>query len=313
MSDESRSIPLAPRLRDVVETLNTPLRFAQDWARFPISERRQRLRLEAQMASGKPIVVVYSATKSASTAVAAALSSSDALEVVKVHYLDPRHFWPGAGTSMVSPEGLLRHKAIEHRTTREALFAAGGAGSVRPLRIVSIAREPIGFNISNFTYFGRAYWMRTCWRQAPFMEAEELWRRFRAGFPHASSSVWWTEEFSRTIGVDPLAEGAFDAERGWSRWTAGRFDALVLRADLDDAVKTEVLRGFLGADLGPRIAQVGRENLNDRQAPPVLAERLKRAVRMHGDYVDEMLALPAVQRMWSARGREALRARWLGA
>lgn len=310
MNEHPRPMPLGPRLRDAVETLNTPLRFAQDWARFPISEGRQRRRLAAQIASGKPLVVVYSATKSASTAVAAALASSRALEVVKVHYLDPRHFWPGSGTTMVSPEGLLRHKAIEQRTTREALFAKGGAGASRPLRIVSIAREPVGFNISNFTYFGRAYWMRTCWRRAPYLAPAELWRRFREGFPHASSSVWWKEEFARTVGVDPLAAGAFDAERGWSRYSAGRLDALVLRADLDDAAKTDALRTFLGAELGATIAPVGRENLNDTQAPPVLAERLKAAVHAHPDYLEEMLALPAVERMWTVQGRDALRRRW---
>jgi hypothetical protein len=310
MTSSAGSIPFGPRLRDAVEWLNTPLRFLQDSARFPISEARMRRRIAGQVASGKPIVVVYSATKSASTSVAAALAASSELEVVKVHYLQPRHFWPGPGAPLASPEGLLRHKAIEQRTTRELLFSQGAAGADRPLRIVSIAREPIGFNVSNFTYFGRAYWMRTCWRRAPWMDARELARRFFDGFPHASSSVWWTEEFRATLGIDPLAPAAFDSERGWTRYQSGRFDALVMRADIDDAAKTEALREFLGSELGRSTAPVGRENLNDTQAPPVLADALREAVRSNREYLEAMIELPSVQRMWTAEGRARLRERW---
>ncbi|MFZ9915592.1 MAG: hypothetical protein ACO3IB_09720 [Phycisphaerales bacterium] len=269
-----------------------------------------RRRIAGQVASGKPIVVVYSATKSASTSVAAALAASVELEVVKVHYLQPRHFWPGPGTRLASPEGLLRHKAIEQRTTRELLFQPGGAGADRPLRIVSIVREPIGFNISNFTYFGRAYWMRTCWRRAPWLDAHELGTRFFESFPHGSSSVWWTEEFKATLGIDPIAPGAFDAARGWSRYRSGRFDALVMRADIEDGAKTLALREFLGDGLGQSIAPVGRENLNDTQAPPILAERIREAVLSNPAYVDAMIELPSVQRMWSAEGRARIREKW---
>ena len=310
MTSSAGSIPFGPRLRDAVEWLNTPLRFLQDSARFPISEARMRRRIAAQVASGKPIVVVYSATKSASTSVAAALAASREIEVVKVHNLQPRHFWPGPGAPLASPEGLLRHKAIEQRTTRGLLFALGGAAADRPLRIVSIAREPIGFNISNFTYFGRAYWMRTCWRRAPWMDARELGRRFFDGFPHASSSVWWAEEFKATLGIDPLAPGAFDSERGWTRYQSGRFDALVMRADIDDAAKTDALRGFLGQGLGPSIAPVGRENLNDTQAPPVLADRVREAVRANRAYVDAMIDLPSMRCMWTDEARSRLREKW---
>ena len=64
--------PLGVQLRDVLETANTPFRHVQDLLRFPISEARMRRRIREQLARGTPILV-YSATKTASTAVAAAL------------------------------------------------------------------------------------------------------------------------------------------------------------------------------------------------------------------------------------------------
>ena len=174
--------------------------------------------------------------------------------------------------------------------------------------MLSLARDPVAFNISNFTYFGRAYWLRTAWRSAPWMGTQELGRRFLQGFPHASSSVWWQREFAPTVGYDPLAL-PFDAERGWERRTSGRFDALVMRSDIPDAAKDAALREWLP---GIDVPAVRRVNENDVQAPPVLAERLKAFVRTQPEYVDRMLDLPAARHFWTPAQRAALRARWLG-
>ena len=47
--------------------------------------------------------------------------------------------------------------------------------------------------------------------------------------------------------MDPLREG-FDAERGWQRYQRGRFDCLVLRADIADTDKHAALAAWTGTD-----------------------------------------------------------------
>lgn len=291
--------PPAARLRDALEVLNTPFRFAQDAMRFPRSEGRMARRIEAQLARGTPIVV-YSAPKTASTAVAAALDRTPGIETVKVHFLQPQHFWAGPLQPKVAPSGLLRHRAIEQRPSRRLLLE-----SDRPLRIVSVVRDPIAFNLSNYTYFGRAYWMRTFWRSAPWLATQRLIAHFLATFPHASSSLWWTEEFARSTGIDPLREG-FDAERGWQRYQRGRFDCLVLRADIADIDKHAALAAWTGTD----IAKVERENLNDSQSAPGVYERMKAAIGGERDYIARMLDLPATRVFFTSAQREAIRGRW---
>jgi len=294
--------PLATRLRDVAEVINTPFRFVQDALRFPRSERRCERRLGESLARRPDVLMVYSAPKTASTSVAEAIEASDAFTVIKVHHVQPEFFWPGTGTALRTPHGGMRHKAIEQRTTRRFLERHAG-----PVRVVAMVRDPIAFNISNFTYFGRAYWLRTQWRSARWMSEQELARRFFATFPHEASSVWWQREFAVTMGFDPLTE-PFDTDAGYVRRTSGRFDALVLRTDLSDASKTSILREWLPT---AGVAGVGRANQNDHQAPPELAERLRSAVKRSPDYVHRMMNLPAVRHFWSDAQRQAMAARWL--
>jgi hypothetical protein len=297
MSRHLGSPPLAAQIRDAAEVINTPFRFVQDALRFPNSERRCERRLQESLERRPNVLMVYSAPKTASTSIAAAIEASDAFTVIKVHHVQSEFFWPGVGTRLKTAHGGMRHKAIEQRTTQRFL-----EHHVGEIRVVSLVRDPIAFNVSNFTYFGRAYWLRTHWRSARWMPEEELARRFFSTFTHEASSVWWQREYAPTMGFDPLAE-PFDTDMGWKRRISGRFDTLILRTDLGDQAMTAALRDWLP---GVAIADVGRINLNEHQSPPELAQRLRSVVARHPEYVERMLELPAVRHFWSAAQRAGM-------
>jgi len=294
MPDKIGSPPVAARLRDAAEVINTPFRFVQDALRFPNSERRYERRLQESLERRPNVLMVYSAPKTASTSVAAAIEACDAFTVIKVHHVQPEFFWPGVGTPLKTAHGGMRHKAIEQRTTQRFLERHAGE-----IRVVSLVRDPVAFNISNFTYFGRAYWLRTHWRSARWMSEHELARRFFATFTHDASSVWWQREFAPTMGFNPLAE-PFDTEAGWKRRISGRFDTLILRTDISDQQKTVALQTWLP---GTGVADVGRANLNEDQSPPELAQRLRNVLARNPEYISRMLDLPAVRHFWSAAQR----------
>lgn len=290
------------RCRDVLEVLNAPFKHVQDALRFPFSERRFRAALAAQTRHADP-VIVYSCTKTASTSVERALERHPGIEATKAHFLQPVHFWLGPLTRPIAPSGLLKHRSIAQWPVREHVLRAAA-----PVRMVSLVREPIGFNLSNYTYFGRAYWMRTFWRGSPWRSTAWLMDHFLKTFPHASSSLWWEHEFKATTGIDVLDRG-FDAVNGWQRYTNERFDCLVLRADVPDAAKAQVLNEWLGVSG----ITVERENANDTQSAPGVYERLKTAMSGQRDYVDRMLDLTASRVFFTPEQRAAIRERWLRA
>jgi hypothetical protein len=299
---DSGRAPLRCRLRDAVEVLNTPFRHVQDAWRFPRSERRWLDRIERSLAVRPSPLLVYSAPKTASTSVADAIERMGRHTVIKVHHLQPEFFWPGVASPVANEHGGMRHKAIQQRMTRSWLSRYVGS-----IRAISLIRDPLGFNVSNFTYFGRGCFLRTCWRSAPWMSSEELYGRFERTFPHEAVDRWWSREFAATTGIDPLRE-PFDAQRGWHIHRRGRFECLLMRVDLPDMAKVRVLQEFLGVDEQPML---GRLNPNSQQSPPQLGARLREAIGARPDYVDRMLGLSMVRRFWTEAQRSAIRDRWL--
>ena len=303
MSNAPERAPLLARIRDIAETINTPFRFVHEGLRHGRNERRSLKRLQEATAKKPKLVIVLSAPKTASTSVLRAAEEANGdFTVTRAHHAQPEAVWPGAGTRPVTAHGGLRHRA--HGDTIMAPFLRTFGGEVR---FISMVRDPIAFNVSNFTYFGRMYWLRHHWRTVRWMPAEQLADLFFRTFPHAASSVWWQREFAQTVGYDPLKQ-PFDTEAGWAMARSGRTRSLIMRIDVPDERKTTLMREFLEC---PSVPDVQRENLNSTKAPSELGERLKAVIATRPDYVDRVLDLPAVRHFWSDAQRARMRATWL--
>ena len=160
MTKVTERAPLLARIRDLVETMNTPIRFVHEAVHHARAERRSLKRLKAAIATKPKLVVVLSAPKTASTSVLlAAEKSNGEFTVTRAHHAQPEARWPGAGTRLVTAHGGLRHRAYGDIMMLPFLRTFPGE-----LRFISMVRDPIAFNVSNFTYFGRWYWLRHHWR-----------------------------------------------------------------------------------------------------------------------------------------------------
>ena len=304
MTNTTEHAPLLARIRDLAETLNTPIRFVHEALHHARAEHRSLKRLQAATATKPKLVLVLSAPKTASTSVLLAAEEANGdFTVTRAHHAQPEARWPGAGTRLVTAHGGLRHRA--HGDIMMLPFLRTFRGE---LRFISMVRDPIAFNVSNFTYFGRWYWLRHHWRTVRWMPAEQLADLFFRTFPHGASSVWWQREFAQTVGYDPLTQ-PFDTKAGWAMARSGRTRSLIMRTDVTDERKTALLREFLEC---PSVPDVRRENLNSVKAPSELGERLKAAIAARPDYVDGVLDLPAVRHFWNDEQRARMRATWLG-
>jgi hypothetical protein len=291
------------RLRDRFNLASAPAQFAFEWLHHRRGEMRFARRLRQRTTGGQVLVIVLSAPKTASTSVLSALGATAGnYFVTRIHHAQPEHFWPGVGCTLSTPHGGMRHRGKGSIALRPFLRRFDGE-----LRFVSLVRDPLGFNISNFTYFGQQSWLRRHWHAARWMPAEQLAEIFFRTFPHAASSVWWQREFAQTVGYDPLKQ-PFDTEAGWAMARSGRTRSLIMRTDVPDERKTTLLREFLEC---PSVPEVRRENSNTGKAPSELGERLKAAIATRPDYVDRVLDLPAVRHFWSDAQRARMRATWL--
>ena len=70
----------------------------------------------------------------------------------------------GSSTFVVKIRDVAEVINTLFRFVQDALRLPNSARHAGEIRVVSLVCDPIAFNVSNFTYFGRAYWLRTDWR-----------------------------------------------------------------------------------------------------------------------------------------------------
>ena len=112
-------------------------------------------------------------------------------------------------------------------------------------KVITLIREPIASNISMFFQLLYRYTeIPADFRQ---LDTDELIQIFLDRYLHARPLTWFDVEFKSTLGVD-IYEHPFSRERGYDSFSAGPLDVLVIKSEISDDLKTQVISEFLGLD-----------------------------------------------------------------
>jgi hypothetical protein len=268
--------------------------------RHVIRLRREMTRLEHAIQRGARPVVVYTPQKTGSTAASQALERQPELVISKVHTLMPAHDWDGNLHTRVHADGTILTGSHYSEAARRVILE-----SPRPAMFVVTLREPVATNLSCFAFLAHRIWLRDKRRVMSKLTGPELARLFLERFPHQSLVVWPHVELSAALNFSPYAE-PFPHAQGWQRVRVGRWDVLIMRADLADEHKSEALRQLTGL---PGI-EVRRAHESGSGIGGIYA-RLKVAIRDHPDYIKRTLDSEFARHYWNGEERAAIQARWL--
>ncbi len=178
-------------------------------------------------------VLVYSVERSGSVALFSSIERSGVLAVA-THYLTPAQARQGnvSGTALWAWRHLI--------------------GPRKPLKVMSLVRDPIANMISSFAREDLGRFAARSGSIEAVPDPVTLSRRFvddylvPGRFEHPLR--WFDTEFSVALGVD-VYRHPFDTKRRYARFTEGPYDVLVLRTELPDAEKSQVVSEFLGAEV----------------------------------------------------------------
>lgn len=172
-------------------------------------------------------------------------------------------WWPGA---VLHAHRLSdRYDDVAIRSIDRSCF-----GGDCPVYLVSLVREPIARNVSAFFetydwYFGTA-----------ITEAEkslqELQKTFIAEYQHGIPLMWFDERLFPVTGIDVYEEPFL--ERGHQQYSRQNVNLLVMRTDLDNSRKAEVLHEFL-PDRATGVPTIERKNAGEDKAHRDLYRRFK--------------------------------------
>jgi hypothetical protein len=181
-------------------------------------------------------VLVYQMGKVASSSIYRSLKAVENVNVFHVHRLNPEHI------ARVRQGHTLRGVTAPNDDLGLHLFK-NLICTRKPAKIISLVREPIGRNIS--AYFQNLKSFETVQDAHSRIEVDQLITGFLQKYSHDVPLTWFDLEMRATTGID-VFEYTFPKEQGHQIIHHPPYHLLLMRHDLADALKEELVRDFVG-------------------------------------------------------------------
>lgn len=266
---------------------------------------RFRLQREIRLAFSGPVppAIIFSAQKTASTAVAEALRAVAGQAVFHFHFLDA-DYMRSVGKAMGWRE--LTNVGLND----DSLKALGGAFTSalmregRRLRVVTLVRDPIARNVSR--YFENLDTLWNVERAHEQIDVGQLLAEFHQRFDHEEGINWFDREFRPVLGID-VYEQAFPHDLGLLRIDSSPYELLIMRHDLDDRLKEKSLAEFVDS---ASVSIVPKNVGSQKPYARVYRDFLQR-LELPEKYVDHQLGSKYACHFFGADELASLRAKWL--
>lgn len=173
------------------------------------------------------------------------------------------------------------------------------------LRIISAVREPIARNVSAFFQRLKQNEYRGFLRDVEDLDVAHLKELFLESFPHEEPLQWFDRQVKEPLGFDVYARD-FPKSEGWTIYTAGNLDLLVLKFE---RMRENGPRA-LGALLGESIASPVDKNTGEAKWYADLYRKFLCEVRFESAFLDQMYDNRYAQHFYSEDEIVAFRKRW---
>jgi hypothetical protein len=173
----------------------------------------------------------------------------------------------------------------------------------KPLRVITLVREPVANNISMFFEVFDHYTGTTA--DASPLSVDEMIEIFLARYMHWRPLTWFDAELKTTLGVDVFAH-PFSPDQGYARITQKPVDLLVLKSELDDGAKSRAIAEFLGLE----DFTIVRSNVTSNRSHARVYEEFKHRIHVPDWLLDAMYESKYAKHFYSAQERAAYRRHW---
>jgi hypothetical protein len=241
-------------------------------------------------------VIVYQMGKVGSSSVMNSLHWCGVATVFHVHRLNPDNI------ERVRQEYLTHGLTAPDESLGERLYA-DIVKRQRRAKFITLVREPISRNISaffeNFKRFtGVEYGDGD-------LGVEELVSIFVEEYRHLVPLTWFDVEVKQTLGIN-VYEHPFPKDRGYLSIKKESFELLILKLEIADSIKEEVVAQFLDIDN----FRLTRANVAQDKDYAQTYRDFLRAIRLPKSYVEIMCSAKYTRHFYSEAEIEAVRSEW---
>lgn len=263
--------------------------------------RRDLRRIRTALASARPIVLVHQMGKVGSRSVLFVLSDMGEFSVFHTHWCNEQNL---AHRARIVDESRRISNRYGDRDHFGQLFHEQTRDLDRPIKVVSMFRDPVARNISSyFQHLDEIWGVR---KAHLAISTDELIRGFFEVFEHDEPLDWFDTEIRSIHGID-VFDHPFDTEARHATIESGRCSLLLMRVDLPDATKRSVLSEFLGKP----VPEIPRANTAAAKSYSDAYRAFKDSLVVPGSYLDRFYDSRLVRHFLSPDERAKLRAHWL--
>jgi len=181
----------------------------------------------------KDIILVYTMGKVGSTSIYYSLKDKLKGRVLFIHRMIKENI-------NVYNKAFIRKDIKPHRSKMGELVL-DKLGS-KKFKIITMVREPIGRNISDFFQDLNVY-LDDPTRIDSF-DDEFVRNQFLKNYPHEIPLKWFSDEFKRTTNIN-IFEHTFDIQKKFCFIKHNSIEVLIIRVDLEDEKKEQLIKDFL--------------------------------------------------------------------
>ncbi len=220
-------------------------------------------------------VIVYQMGKVGSTSIYSSIADCGVQPIDQVHRMNPEHI--DELVSSRADRGLHPHRP-DHCARGLELYEQI-VSPKRESKFISLVRNPLDRNVSAFFFnvFDRK-------EQYQSLSTPRLVEVFIEEYAHDVPLVWFQREPAVTLDID-VYDTSFPAERGHRTYQNGSFELLVLRTELPDAEKEDIIKQFLGLSR----FQIQRRNVGKSKEYAEAYQAFKENACIPKSYLDRML------------------------
>jgi len=201
--------------------------------------------------------------------------------------------------------GLVAHAHIfsaDHKSPRVRRLYFWAIKGGRPLKIISLTREPMARNVSAFfQMFERDTGIP--YAKANFTLAE-LKTLFLSNYKHEIPLEWFDKNILANFGIDVYATPF--PQDGSCTFSRNKIELLVMRSEINDDEKVRAVNRFLGSNG----FQLRNTNIGEKKAYAATYMSFASNVKLPPDYVERMCESKYFNHFYSKAEIDMARRRW---
>lgn len=245
-------------------------------------------------------IVIYQMGKVGSSSVLAAIQQMTPA-VYQVHSTNPDYIAMRQQKFLAKGLNPIRQNHVYGQFIREHVIKPG-----RPVKYITLVREPISRNISSFFQGYRFIGDQVHFTPTEETDTATLTQQFLEQFAHERPLTFFDVEFRDMVGIDVYAE-PFPHEQGYRLIQKGKAQLLLMKMEIDATVKNAALADFLGV---PSI-KLPYVNVGDDKTYAGVYARFKRELVLPPEYIERMLESRYARHFYTDAEREKIRQKWM--